>query len=132
MNSLEFLERKVHFVGIGGTGMRGLAEVVLSYGCPVTGSDQHPSEGTLRLSRLGAKVWYRHARENVDVDVGCVVHTAAAGPDNPELAEARRLGIPVLKYAEMLGLLMRLKKGICVSGTHGKSTTSAMTAWIML
>ena len=132
MNSRDFLGRKVHFVGIGGTGMRGLAEVVLSYGCPVTGSDAHPSEGTYRLGRLGAKIWYRHAGENVRDDVACLVHTAAASEDNPELVEARRLGIPVLKYAEMLGLLMRLKKGICISGTHGKSTTSAMTAWIMI
>jgi len=132
MNSPDFLGRQVHFVGIGGTGMRGLAEVVLAQGCGVTGSDQSPSESISRLRRLGARIWYRHARENIRDDVACVVYTAAARDDNPELVEARRRGIPVLKYAQMLGLVMRLKKGIGISGTHGKSTTSAMTAWTLV
>ena len=132
MNSLDFLGRIVHLVGIGGTGMRGLAEVLISHGCSVTGSDLSPSDGTSRLTERGARIWYRHTRDNIRRGVACVVHTAAARDDNPELVEARRRGIPVLKYAQMLGLLMRLKQGICIAGTHGKSTTSAMTAWALV
>jgi len=123
--------RRVHFIGAGGCGMSGLAEFVLTEGGVVSGSDVKASAATDRLIRLGARIHIGHAPEHLASDVDTVVHSAAVKPQNPELAEARRRGLPVLKYAEFLGRLMDLREGIAVAGTHGKSTTTAMVAFVL-
>ncbi|HUX00020.1 MAG TPA: UDP-N-acetylmuramate--L-alanine ligase [Phycisphaerae bacterium] len=123
--------RRIHFVGIGGCGMCGLAEFVLAEGGTVSGSDRTESETVQRLRRLGATVFIGHAGEHLPEGVERVVASAAVPADNPELAEALRRGVPVDKYARFLGRLMDLRQGIAVSGTHGKSTTTAMTAFVL-
>ena len=123
--------RKIHFVGIGGCGMCGLAEVVLVEGGEVSGSDRTESEATDRLRRLGAHIHVGHDRAHVPAGAERVVTSAAVPPDNPELIEARSRGIPVEKYARFLGRLMELRRGIAVAGTHGKSTTTAMIAFVL-
>jgi len=120
----------IHFVGIGGIGMSGIAEVLLNLGYPVTGSDLREGESTRRLSELGAKVVLGHAAANVgEADV--VVISSAVRPDNPEVVEARRRTIPVIPRAEMLAELMRLKVGIAVAGSHGKTTTTSIIAHVL-
>jgi UDP-N-acetylmuramate--alanine ligase len=115
--------RRLHFVGVGGTGMSGIAEVLVNLGYPVSGSDLAVNVATRRLKRLGAAVHRGHAPEHVrDADV--VVTSSAVREDNPEVIEARRLMIPVIPRAEMLAELMRLKYGVAVAGSHGKTTTS--------
>jgi len=121
--------RKVHFVGIGGSGMQGLADVLLARGSRVSGSDMCPTGATQRLVERGAQIFAFHDATHVSPDVDYVVYSAAVKPSNPEIVAATRLGIPRLKYAEMLGQLMRDQQGICIAGAHGKSTTSAMTGW---
>ncbi len=122
--------KHIHFVGIGGIGMSGIAEVLLNLGYRVSGSDIKNTEITRRLERLGAKVYYGHRKENVkDVDV--LVFSSAIKPDNPEIVEARERSIPVIPRAEMLAELMRLKYGIAVAGSHGKTTTTSMIATIL-
>jgi len=122
--------KKLHFVGIGGAGMSGIAEILHNLGYAVTGSDNNPSEVTEYLHSLGINVFDRHAAENLSkVDV--VVISSAVGPANPEVVEARRMGIPVIKRAEMLGELMRLKFSVGVAGTHGKTTTTSMIGRIL-
>jgi len=123
--------RKIHFVGIGGCGMCGLAEFVLMEGGQVSGSDRKESAATDRLRRLGAHIHVGHDRAHVPAGAERVVSSAAVPPDNPELAEARSRGIPVEKYARFLGRLMELRRGIAVAGTHGKSTTTAMTGFVL-
>jgi UDP-N-acetylmuramate--alanine ligase len=123
--------RKIHFVGIGGCGMCGLAEFVLMEGGDVSGSDRKESAATERLQRLGARVYVGHDRAHVPAGAERVVSSAAVPPDNPELSEARSRGIPVEKYARFLGRLMELRRGIAVAGTHGKSTTTAMTGFVL-
>ncbi|HET6442396.1 MAG TPA: Mur ligase domain-containing protein, partial [Phycisphaerae bacterium] len=123
--------RKIHFVGIGGCGMCGLAEVVLLEGGQVSGSDRKESAATDRLRRLGAHIHVGHDRAYVPAGAERVVASAAVPPDNPELIEARSRGIPVEKYARFLGRLMELRRGIAVAGTHGKSTTTAMTGFVL-
>ncbi len=122
--------RRVHFVGIGGIGMSGIAEVLLNLGFTVTGSDWHLSRITDRLERLGAVVWEGHKGDSVrNSDV--VVISSAVKPDNPEVKAAGMYNIPVIRRAEMLGELMRMKQGIAVAGTHGKTTTTSMTGLVL-
>jgi len=121
---------KIHFVGIGGIGMSGIAEVLLNLGYKVSGSDLRGSEITDRLAALGGEIFFGHARENVQhADV--VVISSAVHDDNPEVIEAHERLIPVIPRAEMLAELMRMKYGIAVAGTHGKTTTTSMVATIL-
>jgi UDP-N-acetylmuramate--alanine ligase len=123
--------RKIHFVGIGGIGMSGIAEVLLNLGYQVSGSDLRESEITRRLTDLGGEIACGHQADNVrDVDV--VVTSTAIKADNVEVLEAHRRLIPVIPRAEMLAELMHMKYGIAVAGTHGKTTTTSMIAVILL
>ncbi|MDK9699397.1 MAG: UDP-N-acetylmuramate--L-alanine ligase [bacterium] len=117
--------RRLHFVGILGTGMCGIAEVLLRHGLRVTGSDLQENDSAIRLRKIGAEIAIGHSAKNIG-DAQVVIYSSACPPDNVELVEARRLNIPVIPRAEMLGELMRLQLGIAVAGVHGKSTTSAM------
>ena len=119
----------LHFVGIGGIGMSGIAEVFLTQGYPVSGSDMSESELTKRLASLGATIHIGHRGENLGI-AQVVVISSAVRPNNPEVQEARRRRVPVIPRAEMLGELMRGKTGISVAGTHGKTTTTSMLATI--
>jgi UDP-N-acetylmuramate--alanine ligase len=121
---------KIHFVGIGGIGMSGIAEVLLNLGYKVSGSDLRKSEITERLEQLGGEIHIGHAAGNVDrADV--VVISSAVHNDNPEVIEAMERLIPVIPRAEMLAELMRMKYGIAIAGTHGKTTTTSMVATIL-
>jgi UDP-N-acetylmuramate--alanine ligase len=125
-----FKPQHVHFVGIGGIGMSAIAEVLLTLGYQVSGSDAKLSSITERLSKLGAVVQVGHRAENV-AGAKAVVVTSALDPANPEVAEARRLQIPVIPRGELLAELMRLKFGIAIAGSHGKTTTTSMVASIL-
>jgi UDP-N-acetylmuramate--alanine ligase len=123
-------ETVLHFVGIGGIGMSGIAEVFLNQGYRVTGSDLVESDTTRKLATSGAKIYVGHRAENIQgSDV--VVVSSAVKPSNPELQEAKKQRIPVIPRAEMLGELMRGKIGIAVAGTHGKTTTTSMLATVL-
>jgi UDP-N-acetylmuramate--alanine ligase len=122
--------RHIHFVGIGGIGMSGIAEVLLNLGYEVSGSDLRASDITQRLVKLGGVINYGHAAENV-VNAQVVVTSTAVAADNPEVLEARRLLVPVIPRAEMLAELMRMKYGIAIAGTHGKTTTTSMVATLL-
>ncbi len=123
----------VHFMGIGGISMSGLAQVLLNAGFTISGSDIMPSETASLLSNAGINVIYKQVKENITPDIDLLVYTAAISQDNEELAEARRLGIPTLTRAELLGEIMaNYKYGIAVAGTHGKTTTTAMMSHILL
>src|ERR1700681_3856563 len=119
--------QRVHFIGIGGIGMSGIAEILLTLGYAVSGSDLRQSSVTDRLVGLGATVFEGHAAANV-VGSGVVVTSSAVNEQNPEVVEARQRKIPVIQRAEMLAELMRLKYGIAVAGMHGKTTTTSMVA----
>jgi len=122
--------QRIHFVGIGGIGMSGIAEVLLNLGYKITGSDLKSSPLTQRLAGLGATTFEGHTAQNLQgADV--VVTSSAIAADNPEVVEARRLHIPVIQRAEMLSELMRLKYGIAIAGMHGKTTTTSMVAAIL-
>src|SRR5499433_3911800 len=121
---------QVHFVGIGGIGMSGIAEVLLNLGYKVTGSDVRSTTITDRLEQLGATIYPRHAAENVK-SAHVVVISSAVRTDNPEITEAQRRKIPVIARAEMLAELARLKYAITVAGTHGKTTTTSMIATVL-
>ncbi len=120
----------IHFVGIGGIGMSGIAEVLLNHGYTVQGSDLKASKITARLERLGAKVFVGQAAENL-TDAEVVVISSAIKSGNPELDAARAQGLPVVRRAEMLAELMRLKSNVAVAGTHGKTTTTTMVAALL-
>jgi UDP-N-acetylmuramate--alanine ligase len=122
---------KIHFVGIGGIGMSGIAEVLLNQGYTVSGSDLHETEVTARLRSLGAKVFVGHQEENLAVNPTVVVASTAVKYSNPEVLEARRRQIPVIPRAEMLAELMRTKYGVAVAGSHGKTTTTSMIAHVL-
>jgi UDP-N-acetylmuramate--alanine ligase len=122
---------RIHFVGIGGIGMSGIAEVLLNLGYQVSGSDLVESEATRRLTTLGAQVSYGHHAEHVTENVDVVVISSAVKYANPEVARARAQMIPVIPRAEMLAELMRLKYGIAVAGTHGKTTTTSLVAAVL-
>jgi UDP-N-acetylmuramate--alanine ligase len=122
--------RRIHFVGIGGIGMSGIAELLANLGYEVSGSDAKRSDVTDRLERLGALVWIGHNATNIgEADV--VVTSSAIAGENPEVAEARRRAVPVIPRAEMLAELMRLRYGIAVAGAHGKTTTTSMVALVL-
>ena len=120
----------VHFIGIGGIGMAGIAEVLLNHGYAVQGSDLKPSQLTERLERLGATVRIGHAPENLE-DADVVVVSSAIRQDNPELQRARSHRLPVVRRADMLAELMRLKLNVAVAGTHGKTTTTTLVATLL-
>src|SRR6266404_2023371 len=122
--------QRVHFVGIGGIGMSGIAEVLLNLGFKISGSDLKMSAVTDRLASLGATIFEDHRPENVG-GAEVVVASSAVPHNNPELAEARAQHIPVIQRAEMLAELMRLKYGIAVAGMHGKTTTTSMVAAVL-
>jgi UDP-N-acetylmuramate--alanine ligase len=122
--------QRIHFVGIGGIGMSGIAEVLLNLGYKVSGSDLKQSPITERLSSLGATVFEGHKAENVK-GAEVVVASSAISPDNPETTAAQKLHIPVIQRAEMLAELMRLKYGIAIAGMHGKTTTTSMVAAVL-
>jgi UDP-N-acetylmuramate--alanine ligase len=122
--------QQIHFVGIGGIGMSGIAEVVLNLGYKVSGSDLKSSAVTQRLAGLGAAVFEGHRAENI-AGAEVVVTSSAIAAENPEVVEAHKLHVPVIQRAEMLAELMRLKYGIAVAGMHGKTTTTSMVAAVL-
>jgi len=122
--------RRVHFIGIGGAGMSGIAEVLVTLGYQVSGSDQNDSLTTRRLVQMGATVHRGHAATNID-NADVVVISSAIKPENPELMAAREQRIPVVPRAEMLAELMRFKRGIAIAGTHGKTTTTSLVASVL-
>ncbi|HMR80129.1 MAG TPA: UDP-N-acetylmuramate--L-alanine ligase, partial [Polyangiaceae bacterium] len=122
--------RHVHFVGVGGIGMSGLAEILRTLEFDVSGSDLRKGENTARLERLGVDIFVGHRRENVrGSDV--VVYSSAISPENPEMLEAHALSIPVITRAEMLAELMRVKYGVAIAGSHGKTTTTSLVATVL-
>jgi UDP-N-acetylmuramate--alanine ligase len=122
--------KHLHFIGIGGAGMNGLAEIMLNLGLHVSGSDLIESGVTRRLTDIGAGIEYSHRPENI-ANPDVVIYSAAIPADNPELIEARIQTIPVISRAVMLAELMRLKFGICIAGTHGKTTTTSMVGQVL-
>jgi len=122
---------KVHFVGIGGIGMSGIAELLLNLGYRVSGSDLKESDITKRLVSLGGSVVAGHRAENVAADVDVVVTSSAVRKNNPEVVAAKDRGIPVIPRAEMLAELMRLKEGVAIAGSHGKTTTTSLIATVL-
>lgn len=124
---MKFVVKHIHFVGIGGTGMCGIAEVLLNLGYTVSGSDMSSSAVTERLQRLGASIHLGHAAENIE-GADCLVVSSAVHAGNPEVEAARRKHVPVVPRAVMLAELMRLRRGIAIAGTHGKTTTTSLTA----
>jgi len=123
--------RKIHMVGVGGIGMSGIAEILLDRGFEVSGSDRQLTEITDRLEKLGAKIYKGHAGKNLD-QADVVVYSSAVHQDNPELIAAVEKKIPVIRRAEMLAELMRMKYGIAIAGTHGKTTTTSMTSLVLM
>ncbi len=132
VESTPFSGRCVHFVGIGGCGMSGLAQMLLNFGAQVSGTDRTPSSVTRKLSEMGATIVYEQTAESIPQETETVVYSAAIKAEHPELVEARRRGCEIVKYAQMLGRVMTLRHGIAIAGTHGKSTTTAMTAHVLL
>ena len=129
-----YIENKetIHLIGIGGVSMNSLAELLLSKGVPVTGSDRLGTDVTARLKARGAKISYEHKAENVQ-GASLVVRTAAVHDDNPEVVRAHELGIPVMERAEAWGHLMRdYDNVVCLAGTHGKTTSTSMMALITM
>jgi UDP-N-acetylmuramate--alanine ligase len=124
--------KKLHFVGIGGIGMSGIAEILIDQGFRITGSDKAASENTESLQSLGARIFIGHDPHNVESDVDVLVYSSAVSLDNPEVMEAHRRKIPVIRRAEMLAEVMRLKYGIGVAGTHGKTTTTSMISLVLM
>jgi UDP-N-acetylmuramate--alanine ligase len=122
--------RHVHFVGVGGIGMSGLAEILKNLDFDVSGSDLREGENTLALTRLGVRIDVGHRATNV-TGADVIVYSSAIVPQNPELVCARELGIPVISRAEMLAELMRLKYGVAIAGSHGKTTTTSLVATIL-
>jgi len=123
----------IHFIGIGGISMSGLAEILIDEGFTVTGSDSHESDLTHHLEARGARIVYGQRAENITEGIDVVVYTAAVHPDNPEFSEARERQIPILTRAELLGQMMKnYQNAIAVSGTHGKTTTTSMITEVLL
>lgn len=124
--------KKLHFIGIGGIGMSGIAEILLDQGFKVSGSDRALSDVTERLQQLGATIYEGHKAENIAGDVDTVVYSSAVFSENPEIQEATRRKIPIVRRAEMLAEVMRLKYGIGIAGTHGKTTTTSMVSLVLM
>jgi len=122
--------KRIHFVGIGGVGMSGIAEVLLNLGYAVSGSDLADNVVTQRLSRLGAQIHRGHSVQHI-ADTDVVVTSTAVRDDNPEVIAAREKKIPIVPRALMLAELMRLRQGIAIAGTHGKTTTTSLVASIL-
>lgn len=124
--------KRIHFVGIGGIGMSGIAEILIDQGFQVSGSDLSENENTFHLSNLGAKIFIGHSEENIE-DAEVVVYSSAVNVnENPEIIEARKNGIPVIRRAEMLAEVTRLNYCLAISGTHGKTTTTSMIGLILI
>tara|TARA_Y100001970_G_scaffold122166_1_gene151418 strand:- start:3025 stop:4419 length:1395 start_codon:yes stop_codon:yes gene_type:complete len=130
MNLSKFSLKNIHFVGIGGSGMSGIAEVLFNLGYKVSGSDKKESDITKRLRDLGIEIQYEHAESNLN-EAEMVVVSSAISESNPEIKEAKKRSIPILARAEMLSSLMNTKRGIAIAGTHGKTTTTSIIASIM-
>jgi len=124
--------KKLHFIGIGGIGMSGIAEILLDQGFKVSGSDRSISEVTERLQNLGAVIFEGHKAENISQDVDTVVYSSAVQSDNTEILEAQKRNIPIVRRAEMLAEVMRLKYGVGIAGTHGKTTTTSMISLVLM
>ena len=123
----------IHFIGIGGISMSGLAEILLGAGFSISGSDMKPSALTNQLESKGAKVFYGQCAENISAEYDCVVYTAAIHADNPEFARCVELNLPMLTRAELLGQIMKnYQTSIAVSGTHGKTPTTSMFSSVLL
>ncbi|MFC1508225.1 UDP-N-acetylmuramate--L-alanine ligase [Candidatus Omnitrophota bacterium] len=122
--------KNIHLIGIGGSGMSGIAEILINLGFSVTGSDLRPSAVTGHLESIGAEVYIGHSSKNV-VSCDVVVYSSAVKSDNPEVIAARERKIPVIGRPEMLAELMRMKYGICIAGTHGKTTTTSMAGMVL-
>jgi UDP-N-acetylmuramate--alanine ligase len=122
--------RRIHFIGVGGIGMSGIAELLVNLGYEVSGSDMHRSDITVRLESLGARIALGHDASNVG-EAEVVVYSSAVRPSNPEMVAARERGVPVIPRAELLAELMRLRQGIAVAGAHGKTTTTSMIALVL-
>src|SRR5947199_5272638 len=127
-----FAGRRVHFIGIGGCGMSGLASVLLDAGAIVTGSEPKPNEQSIALTQRGVNVSRDQLGELLSPQVDLVVRTAAVPDWNPEYKAALRYGIPTIKYSVLLGQVMAERFGVAVAGTHGKSTTTGMTSFALL
>src|SRR5215813_9075374 len=125
-----FKPQHLHFTGIGGIGMSGIAEVLINLGYEITGSDLKLGPTTERLARLGARIYEGHDAAHV-AGAKALVVSSAVDPSNPELVEARRLQIPIIPRGELLAELMRMKYGIAVGGSHGKTTTTSITASVL-
>jgi len=128
---MQLIKSRFHFVGVGGIGMCGLAELLCNMGAQVSGSDLSENANTERLKKLGVKIFKGHQAQNVgDVDV--VVYSSAIPHSNPEILAAKAKSIPLIPRAEALAEIMRLKRGIAVAGTHGKTTTTSIIASVFL
>lgn len=128
---IETFIKKIHFVGIGGIGMSGIAEILLNRGFKISGSDLNKTEVTNHLEDLGVTIYQGHAKENVKKDVDVLVYSSAVKLDNPEVQEAIERKIPVIKRSEMLAETMRMKYGVGIAGTHGKTTTTSMVGLVL-
>ena len=122
--------RHIHFVGIGGAGMSGIAEVLLNMGYTISGSDLAANSATQRLSMLGARIHMGHAASHIE-GADCIVTSTAVKADNPEVMAAHAKLLPVVPRAVMLAELMRMKKGIAIAGTHGKTTTTSLVSSVV-
>ncbi|MBI3230341.1 MAG: UDP-N-acetylmuramate--L-alanine ligase, partial [Burkholderiales bacterium] len=122
--------KNIHFVGIGGSGMSGIAEVMLNLGYKISGSDIGKNAATARLAELGAKIYFGHAAENI-AGAHAIVTSTAVKADNPEVLAGRAAHVPIVPRALMLAELMRLKSGIAIAGTHGKTTTTSLVASVL-
>ena len=127
---MKYKVKSIHFVGIGGVGMSGIAEVLSNLGYEVSGSDLRESPAVIRLRGLGIDIVIGHNVANV-ANVDVLVTSSAIDPENPEIVEAKRKGIPVVPRAMMLSELMRFKQGIAIAGTHGKTTTTSLVASVL-
>lgn len=128
----KFAGKKIHFIGIGGSGMSGLARMLLDSGAIVSGSEPKPNAQTNELAKRGAKLSREQQGELIAPDVDLVVRTAAVKDENPEFQAACKHGLKTVKYAQMLGMVMGERLGVAIAGTHGKSTTTAMTAFALM